>query len=90
MMRAHLIRQPRITEKGTAIAPLGKYVFEVDNKATKPEVKKAVEKRYNVHVVSVNIVNLPAKPKRSRGRAYATSLIKKAVVTLKEGEQINV
>jgi len=88
MIRPYLIKTPRITEKATDLTALRKYAFEVDDKATKPEVKKAVEKRYKVHVTGVNIINLHDKPKRSRGKIYHKGALKKAIVTIKEGEQI--
>ena len=68
---------------------LHKYIFEVDKYATKPEVKQAIEKRYSVHITDVHMVNLPDKPRRSRGRTYHKGALRKAIVTVKKGEQIN-
>lgn len=71
------------------LEPLGQYVFEVRSEATKPEVKKAVEKMYNVKVKNVTMVQLPAKPRRYRGLVRAITGRKKAIVILKAGEKIN-
>lgn len=84
-----LIKKPLVTEKATTLETLGQYVFEVEKEATKPEIKKAVEKLYGVHVKNVTMVQLPPKPKRYRGQTRAVSGRKKAIVILKEGEKIN-
>ncbi len=83
-----ILRKPRITEKAYALNALNRYVFEVDGKASKPEVKRAVEASYSVHVVSVNMVRLPGRTRRF-GRFVGTkSGVKKAIVQIKEGESI--
>ena len=84
-----LIKKPLITEKATTLETLGQYVFEVRSEATKPEVKKAVEKLYGVHVKNVTMIQLPPKPRRYRGLRRLTAGRKKAVVILKTGEKIN-
>jgi large subunit ribosomal protein L23 len=82
--------KPRVTEKAHNALELNKYVFEVYASATKELVKKAIEGAYGVKVVRVNIVNIPPK-KRYFGRSVGMkSGIKKAVVTLKEGETIEI
>jgi len=78
------------TEKGTLIEKSRQYIFEVDPKATKIQIKKAVEEIYKVKVQAVNIVNVPGKLKRVRMKYGYTSEWKKAVVTLKEGSKIEV
>jgi large subunit ribosomal protein L23 len=78
------------TEKGAAVEKIRKYLFEVDTKATKIEIKKAVEEIYKVKVQSVNVVNMPGKLKRVRTKYGYTSDWKKAVVTLREGNKIEV
>jgi len=90
MSQSRIIKQPLVTEKGTYLSSLDKYIFEVESRSTKSEVKKAVEHRFKVHVVSVNIINLSGKPKRYRGLNRQTSGRKKAVVTIKVGEKINI
>ena len=78
------------TEKGSLLETEGKYVFQVSKKANKVEVKKAVEAIYNVKVGSVNMMTVPGKKKRVRRDFGYTTPWKKAVVTLKEGNSINV
>ena len=78
------------TEKGTAIEPLRKYLFQVDNKANKTEIKRAIEAIYNVHVQDVNTSTVRGKLKTVRREKGITSSWKKAVVTLKEGQKIEV
>lgn len=91
-MHEILIR-PLITEKMTNItAALGKYGFLVNTKANKIEIAKAVEKKFNVHVTDVKTINHPGKAKtqfRKSGRfSGKTPKYKKAVITLKQGETI--
>ena len=78
------------TEKGADMMTLGKYLFWVDNKANKIEIHDAVENIYKVKVDSVNTINIKGKPKRVRYAMGMTSGWKKAVVTLKEGNKIDV
>ena len=78
------------TEKGTAQEPLGKYLFEVSNRATKIQIRKAVEEIYKVKVKSVNTINVAGKLKRVRQELGSTPDWKKALVTLKEGQKIEV
>lgn len=78
------------TEKGTMIEPQRKYLFHVDRRANKIEVKKAVEEIYKVKVQSVNTSIVRAKQKRVRQELGKTTPWKKAVVTLKEGHKIEV
>ncbi|MBA2123462.1 50S ribosomal protein L23 [bacterium Unc6] len=76
------------TEKGTEQKKINKYLFLVDMKANKVQVKNAVEKIYSVKVEGVNTSIMSAKPKRVRNRQGWTSKWKKAVITLKEGNKI--
>jgi len=82
-----LIR-PQLSEKATMLAHSGRYVFRVHAEANKREVRKAVEKVYDVHVTSVNIITLHGKARRYGKQSGRTSNYKKAIVTLKEGERI--
>lgn len=84
-----LIKKPLITEKATDLSASGKYVFIVKRSATKKEVEKALREIYRVDAVKVNIVNLPGKPKRFRGIKSHKAGVKKAVVTLKQGQKID-
>lgn len=78
------------TEKGTQLEPDRKYLFEVARAANKLEIKKAVEEIYNVKVASVNAMVVPGKRKRVRRDFGYSSDWKKAVVTLREGQKIDV
>lgn len=88
-MDASLIKKAIITEKSTDLNKIGQYVFMVERSATKNEVKKAVKEIYKVDAVAVNIVNRPEKRKHFRGLTGKQKGYKKAIVTLKEGQKIN-
>lgn len=90
-MRTHfdIIKALLRTEKSTALEPLGKYVFLVDHKSNKIEIKHAVEAIYKVKVDNVNTVIMPGKVKRVRYQSGKTPDFKKAVVTLKSGQKID-
>ena len=88
-----ILIKPLITEKMTNItADKGKYGFLVNNQSNKIEIAKAIEKKFNVHVLTVRTINHPGKLKtqfRKSGRFVGrTASYKKAVVTLKKGETI--
>lgn len=84
------LKEPHITEKATSAASLGKYTFKVIQGANKPEIKKAVESFYEVGVVRVSIINIPRKRRRLRGQEGWRAGYKKAIVTLREGDKIEV
>jgi large subunit ribosomal protein L23 len=81
--------KPTITEKSTLLQESGKYTFRVAKEANKVEVKQAVETNFNVTVLDVNITKLKGKQKRYGPRFSKMPDIKKAVVTLKSGDRIN-
>lgn len=83
-----LIGRPLVTEKSTLLQSDGKYVFEVSLRANKRQVKEAVEGLFNVEVVKVNIVNLHGKTKRVGSRRVVTPDQKKAIVSLRPGDKI--
>lgn len=85
-----VIRRPIITEKATFASESGAVVFEVDIDATKPEIKLAVEKLFNVKVKAVNTTVTKGKVKKFRGRPGRRKDVKKAYVTLVEGNTIDV
>jgi large subunit ribosomal protein L23 len=88
-----VIVRPIDTEKTRYQASeLGQYTFEVDRRANKIEVRQAVENIFDVTVVAVNVVNVPAKAstRRGRRRVVRRSTWKKAVVTLAEGQRLDV
>jgi len=81
-----VIKEPVLTEKSVALKELNKYVFKVDDKATKMDIKKAVEEIFKVKVDNVKIVKMKPKKKRlGRYEGYVSGW-KKAIVTLKEGK----
>ena len=85
-----VLLRPVVTEKSTALMEQNKYVFEVHRRANKLQIKEAVEKLFGVTVLSVNVITVPAKPRgfgRLRGMRPAW---KKAVVTLKPGDKIEI
>jgi large subunit ribosomal protein L23 len=83
-----VLRRPLITEKNTQLQALGKYAFEVAIRANKQQVKQAVEAAFKVTVSSVNVMTVAGK-KRRMGRAEVlTPSWKKAIVTLKPGDKI--
>jgi len=87
----NVIRRPLVTEKSTALAGANKYIFEVDPRANKPQIKEAVEKAFEVTVVSVNTMVMKGKPRGSRSmrrKITHTSDWKKAVVTLAPEDKI--
>lgn len=85
-----VIREPIITEKVTDLMGQNKYAFKVAKSANKNQIKAAVEKAFNVTVVSVNVITVPSKPRGfGRLRGHRPSW-KKAIVTLKPGDKIEV
>ena len=78
------------TEKGTDLLPLNKYIFLIDMKANKFQIKEAIEQIYKVKVAKVNTAIVSGKTKRVRFKEGKTSDWKKAVVTLKQGHKIEV
>lgn len=84
-----ILVKPVITEKSTILSANNQVVFKVAPAATKPLVKKAVEDIFNVKVNAVNIVNIKGKVKRFRGFMGKRSDVKKAIVTLAEGNTID-
>lgn len=82
--------RPHVTEKAHAGLAANKYSFRVSVDATKGAVKRAVEAAYGVHVEQVNIVNISRRGRFFRGRSGTLSGFKKAIVTVREGETIDV
>lgn len=81
-----VLRAARVTEKASWLAEKKKFVFMVAAKATKPEIRKAVEAKYGVGVGSVNVASTPGKERRRGAQIGWRPGFKKAVVTLKEGD----
>jgi large subunit ribosomal protein L23 len=85
-----VVLAPHITEKSTLLSEHNAVVFKVANDATKPQIKAAVEALFNVKVTGVNTLTQKGKSKRWKGRPYTRSDVKKAVVTLADGQSIDV
>jgi len=85
-----IIVSPVITEKSTQGSMWNQVTFKVDPRASKPEIKKAVEDLFKVKVDKVNTLNQDGKVKRFRGRMGRRNGVKKAIVTLAEGHTIDV
>ncbi|HWW46724.1 MAG TPA: 50S ribosomal protein L23 [Xanthobacteraceae bacterium] len=85
-----LIVAPVITEKATTASEHNKVIFKVSTKATKPQIKEAVEKLFDVKVKSVNTIVRKGKKKAFRGTFGSQSDTKRAIVTLEEGQRIDV
>ena len=85
-----IVRGPVITEKATMASEANQVIFKVASNATKPQVKEAVEKLFDVKVKAVNTLNRKGKTKRFRGIVGRQSDFKKAIVTLEEGHSIDV
>lgn len=85
-----IIKAPIITEKSGALGQEGKYVFSVDPRSNKTEIKLAIEKIFNVKVKEIRTINV--KPKKRRVGRYTgyTSRVKKAIVTLEDGQTIDI
>ncbi len=83
-----VLRRPLTTEKNTVLQVQGKYAFEVAGEATKYQIKQAVEKAFKVTVTAVNVMITPGRKRRVGRRQILTQSWKKAVVTLKPGDKI--
>ena len=85
-----VIVAPHITEKSTLLSEQNAVVFKVANDASKPEIKAAVEAIFDVSVLNVNTLVQKGKTKRWKGAPYQRSDMKKAIVTLKDGQSIDI
>lgn len=85
---ADLVRRPIVTEKATLLLEQNKYVFEVVLKATKPEIKAAIESLFNVKVVGVNTLRPPRKKRRVGRFVGYKPQFKRAIITLADGDSI--
>ena len=85
-----IVRSPVITEKSTIISEFNQVSFQVPLSATKPEIRAAIEGLFDVKVTSVNTLRQQGKIKRFRGRLGKRNETKKAVITLAEGDTIDI
>jgi large subunit ribosomal protein L23 len=90
MQLYEVLRRPLVTEKGTTLQTQGKYIFEVADDANKVQIKQAVEKSFKVTVMAVNIMTVRGREKRVGRKQIVGSPWKKAVVTLKTGDKIQI
>jgi len=84
----NVLKYPRITEKAAILAESNAYTFEIDPRANKIEVARAIKQIYNVEPLKVNIIKLPARKVVVRGKRGTKSGVKKAIVFLKKGDKI--
>ena len=80
---------PNITEKSTSFSNFNKVVFKVDKGASKDSIKKSIEKIFKVNVIKINTINIKGKTKLVRNKVGFKSGYKKAIVTLKKGQSID-
>src|SRR6478735_7914188 len=85
-----VILSPHITEKSTLLSEQNAVVFKVADSATKPQIREAVEALFSVKVTGVNTIVSKGKTKRWKGQPYKRSDVKKAIVTLAEGQSIDI
>mgnify|MGYP000884291394 FL=1 len=88
-LSSRLLRAPRVSDKASRLAEKGTYVFEVAQDAEKISIKRAVESLYGVKVTAVRIINVNGKPVKKGRRVSYRSDLKKALVTLKPGQKID-
>ena len=84
-----IIVSPNITEKSTALSEFNKIVFRVNKNTKKKIIKKSIEKIFKVNVIKINTINLKGKTKLVRGKKSYKPVYKKAIVTLKKGQTID-
>jgi len=85
-----ILIEPVLSEKSNILREQGKYVFKVDPRANKIQIKEAVRRIYNVHPVSCTVMIVGGKPKRLRSRPGYTSSWKKAIIRLSKDEKISI
>ena len=87
---SRILKWPHVTEKATDLTKVGQYIFNVYERANKPEIKKAVEDVYGVKVVSIKIIKIPPKRRRLGRIEGWRKAYKKAIVRLGRGQQIEI
>ena len=83
------IISPLVTEKSTNLSELNKVVFKVNSLADKKSIKKSIEKIFKVNVIKINIINKQRRIKIARGKKAKVRGYKKAIITLKKGQNID-
>ena len=92
MEKLHLydkILSPLVTEKSTNVSDQNKIIFKVNKKANKKNLKKNIEKIFKVNVTKINIINKKSRIKTTRGKKVRVKGFKKAIITLKKGQNID-
>ena len=92
MEKIHLydkVISPLVTEKSTNLSDQNKIIFKVNSKANKKNLKKNIEKIFKVNVTKVNIINKKSRVKTTRGKKVRVKGYKKAIITLKKGQNID-
>jgi large subunit ribosomal protein L23 len=92
MEKLHLydkIISPLVTEKSTNLSEYNKIIFKVHSKANKKNLKNSIEKIFKVNVIKVNIINKKSRVKITRGKKVKVKGFKKAIITLKKGQNID-
>jgi large subunit ribosomal protein L23 len=90
MTYEQILIEPVLSEKANVLREEGKYVFKVDPRANKIQIKEAVRRLYNVHPISCTVMVVGGKPKRLRSRPGYTSSWKKAIIRLSKDEKISI
>ena len=83
------ILSPVVTEKSTNLSEINKVVFKVNSLANKKTIKKSIEKIFKVNVIKINIINKQRRTKMARGKKVKVRGYKKAIITLKKGQNID-
>ena len=83
------ILSPLVTEKSTNLSEINKVVFKVNSLADKKSIKKSIEKIFKVNVIKINIINKQRRIKMARGKKVKVRGYKKAIITLKKGQNID-
>ena len=83
------ILSPVVTEKSTNLSEINKVVFKVNKLANKKSIKKSIEKIFKVNVIKINIINKQRRIKIARGKKVKVRGYKKAIITLKKGQNID-
>ena len=83
------ILSPVVTEKSTNLSEMNKVVFKVNSSANKKSIKKSIEKIFKVNVIKINIINKQRRVKIARGKKVKVKGYKKAIITLKKGQNID-
>jgi large subunit ribosomal protein L23 len=83
-----VLKKPHLSEKSTDLRVLGQYIFDVENGINKNTIKQAIEDYYHVDVIKVRMIKSPSKPKSWMRKVSHVQSKKKAIVTIKEGQKI--